>query len=384
MRRILADEMGMGKTIQAIALIMSHRRGDDDDDDASGRREEQMNRDRTEPEGKASRSTDAVVDQLPKRKLKLLAAPPSSRESADRSANTTFETQLTTRQRHISGDAQQKGSTVSSPITDANLQDETKLHAGTSRTRRGAVKKSGMRTNTNRRKSAASRNPASRSKAKTDDLPAVGKIDHSTGLGLEIKAIDDDEWEAELAHVHSYRSMNSVKTPPTPATHRSFPRAIDTKSGSGRSFTERRRNPRRSGDQRSNGDTEASNDLNGNLMMSSFFPTSLSPTKCIGNGESQMPAGAFKRPWTNATLVLCPVVAMVQWRQEIARCTEPGALRVAIYHGAKRRGDAEALANADVVLSTYSTIESDFRTGLMPSKIACEYCGKVCETVSDA
>lgn len=62
-----------------------------------------------------------------------------------------------------------------------------------------------------------------------------------------------------------------------------------------------------------------------------------------------------------ATLVICPVVAIIQWRQEIARYTTPGALKVFVYHGAKRNADPKQMAAADVVLTTYSTIENEYR-----------------------
>jgi hypothetical protein len=79
----------------------------------------------------------------------------------------------------------------------------------------------------------------------------------------------------------------------------------------------------------------------------------------------------------SATLVVCPVVAVIQWRGEIARYTAPGALRVAVYHGAKRGAvDPAALAGADVVLTTYSTIEADYRRTMMPAKVPCAHCGK--------
>lgn len=80
--------------------------------------------------------------------------------------------------------------------------------------------------------------------------------------------------------------------------------------------------------------------------------------------------------YCGATLVLCPVVAVIQWRQEIARYTTPGAVKVAVYHGPNRRADVEALQHADVVLSTYNTIEADYRKAMLPTKITCEYCGK--------
>ncbi len=60
--------------------------------------------------------------------------------------------------------------------------------------------------------------------------------------------------------------------------------------------------------------------------------------------------------------MVCPVVAVLQWQQEIARFTAPGAVRVVTYHGAKRGAmDPAALRDADVVLTTYSTIEVDYR-----------------------
>ncbi|CAG9463875.1 unnamed protein product [Pedinophyceae sp. YPF-701] len=78
-----------------------------------------------------------------------------------------------------------------------------------------------------------------------------------------------------------------------------------------------------------------------------------------------------------ATLVLCPVVAVIQWRQEIARFVKPGTLKVVTYHGPKRGGvTAKDLQEADVVLATYSTLENDYRRFMMPLKVECPYCSK--------
>ena len=41
---------------------------------------------------------------------------------------------------------------------------------------------------------------------------------------------------------------------------------------------------------------------------------------------AQGPNGVYCR----ATLVVCPLVAVIQWRQEIARFTAPGALKVCL------------------------------------------------------
>ena len=70
--------------------------------------------------------------------------------------------------------------------------------------------------------------------------------------------------------------------------------------------------------------------------------------------------------------MICPVVAVLQWRQEIARYTSPGSLKVVTYHGSKRGGMSAAdLCAADVVLTTYSTIEVDYRRTMMPAKVQC-------------
>eukprot|EP00891_Asterochloris_glomerata_P007270 jgi/Astpho2/7270/e_gw1.00113.3.1_t len=84
------------------------------------------------------------------------------------------------------------------------------------------------------------------------------------------------------------------------------------------------------------------------------------------------PNGVYCR----ATLVVCPLVAVIQWRQEIARFTAPGALKVVTYHGNKRATDMEALKQADVVLTTYSIVENEFRKNAPPEKVQCEYCRK--------
>jgi DNA repair protein RAD16 len=69
------------------------------------------------------------------------------------------------------------------------------------------------------------------------------------------------------------------------------------------------------------------------------------------------------------------VVAVIQWRQEIARYTAPGSVKVLLYHGAKRGSiTAQELREADVVLTTYSTLENDYRRRVMPAKVACR-CG---------
>lgn len=81
-------------------------------------------------------------------------------------------------------------------------------------------------------------------------------------------------------------------------------------------------------------------------------------------------------PRTECTLVICPVVAVIQWVGEIERYTKKGSTRVLVYHGAKRSNTDYDFNNYDFVLTTYSTIESDYRKHMMPPKLKCEYCDK--------
>ncbi|KAJ3705333.1 hypothetical protein LUZ61_009038 [Rhynchospora tenuis] len=77
-----------------------------------------------------------------------------------------------------------------------------------------------------------------------------------------------------------------------------------------------------------------------------------------------------------STLVVCPVVAVIQWAGEIEKHTEKGKVRVLVYHGAKRDKCEVDFRQYDFVLTTYSTIESDYRKYILPPKEKCEYCGR--------
>ncbi|KAH7924828.1 hypothetical protein BV22DRAFT_1012466 [Leucogyrophana mollusca] len=58
-------------------------------------------------------------------------------------------------------------------------------------------------------------------------------------------------------------------------------------------------------------------------------------------------------------LVVAPTVAVMQWRNEINAHTE--GMNVLVWHGASRASDIEELQKYDVVLTTYSVLESCFR-----------------------
>ena len=51
-------------------------------------------------------------------------------------------------------------------------------------------------------------------------------------------------------------------------------------------------------------------------------------------------------------------------------------MQVVVYHGQKRASEIAGLAEADVVLTTYSTLESEYRKVVQPGKVTCAYCSK--------
>jgi SNF2 family DNA or RNA helicase len=87
------------------------------------------------------------------------------------------------------------------------------------------------------------------------------------------------------------------------------------------------------------------------------------------------------------TLVICPVVALTQWRSEILKHTAPHSLSVLIYHGANREKGFGAgqssissgpldLTQYDVVLTSYSVLEAEYRRMVAPMKVVCQWCRK--------
>ncbi|KAL7554732.1 hypothetical protein ACHAWF_018559 [Thalassiosira exigua] len=77
------------------------------------------------------------------------------------------------------------------------------------------------------------------------------------------------------------------------------------------------------------------------------------------------------------TLVICPVIALSQWKAEIEKFTEGGALKVCTYHGPDREKEVprELMKKYDVVLTTYQVLQSDFRKMTSPNRVECPNCG---------
>ena len=77
-----------------------------------------------------------------------------------------------------------------------------------------------------------------------------------------------------------------------------------------------------------------------------------------------------------ATLVVAPLAAVMQWKTEIERFSQPDTFRILIYHGPLRFNLLDELSKADIVITTYSTIEVDYRVCVDRQKAQCVYCGR--------
>ncbi|KAK6134781.1 hypothetical protein DH2020_031451 [Rehmannia glutinosa] len=82
-------------------------------------------------------------------------------------------------------------------------------------------------------------------------------------------------------------------------------------------------------------------------------------------------------PAIKGTLVICPLVAVMQWVSEIERFTSKGSTKVLVYHGANRAKNLYQFAEYDFVITTYSIVEAEYRKYVMPPKEKCQYCGKL-------
>lgn len=96
--------------------------------------------------------------------------------------------------------------------------------------------------------------------------------------------------------------------------------------------------------------------------------------------ESILPRSKAGEPEGGAragTLIVCPVIALTQWKNEIEKFCEKNALSVATYHGPDRQKlmSRSLLCKYDVVLTTYQVLEADFRKMVSPNKVRCPNCG---------
>ncbi|GMP53971.1 hypothetical protein CsSME_00019273 [Camellia sinensis var. sinensis] len=94
-------------------------------------------------------------------------------------------------------------------------------------------------------------------------------------------------------------------------------------------------------------------------------------------GHSPSPSSSTALPEIKGTLVICPMVAVRQWENEVDRFTTKGSNMVLVYHGAKREKSLQQFFEYDFVITTYSIVESEYRKTVMPPKQKCQWCGKL-------
>ena len=84
-------------------------------------------------------------------------------------------------------------------------------------------------------------------------------------------------------------------------------------------------------------------------------------------GKNGEPEGGARA----GTLVICPVIALSQWKSEIEKFCEGGTLSICTYHGPDRAKltPRALLTKYDIVLTTYQVLEADCRKMLSPNKV---------------
>jgi SNF2 family DNA or RNA helicase len=83
-------------------------------------------------------------------------------------------------------------------------------------------------------------------------------------------------------------------------------------------------------------------------------PSLASPFQRLGSSA----AVALRKSGCGPTLIITPMTILDQWQHEISTHCVPGLFKVCVYYGNFR--DAKELQAADIVLSTYGVVSSDF------------------------
>ena len=83
------------------------------------------------------------------------------------------------------------------------------------------------------------------------------------------------------------------------------------------------------------------------------------------------------RPVKGPALVICPMAAVNQWMKEIEKFTKKGTLKTLVYHGSEKGRVATQFRKCDVVITTYQTLESDYRREAHKHRVKCKYCAKL-------
>ena len=84
-----------------------------------------------------------------------------------------------------------------------------------------------------------------------------------------------------------------------------------------------------------------------------------------------------RRPKTKATLIVCPLNLISQWKDEALRSFEEGVVPVEIYYGGDRKSNSLSKTKSLIVITTYGTLVSEFQSGNKTGLYSC-HCHRIC------
>ncbi|KAK9151700.1 hypothetical protein Syun_010009 [Stephania yunnanensis] len=94
----------------------------------------------------------------------------------------------------------------------------------------------------------------------------------------------------------------------------------------------------------------------------------ISSTSFESGVHSSTMKSSMDLPELKCTLVVCPIGAITQWKNEIAKYTREESTKVLIYHGSNRRQNLAQFSDYDFVLTTYSTVGVEYKKHVMALK----------------
>src|SRR5689334_17857412 len=77
---------------------------------------------------------------------------------------------------------------------------------------------------------------------------------------------------------------------------------------------------------------------------------------CLGDDADSHPAEIYAK----TTLLICPLSVLSNWEEQIKAHLMPDSLSCYVYHGNSRTSDFRALAQYDLIITTYALVASDF------------------------
>ncbi|KAL6522735.1 DNA repair protein rad5b [Orobanche hederae] len=77
--------------------------------------------------------------------------------------------------------------------------------------------------------------------------------------------------------------------------------------------------------------------------------------------NSQWSTEALRKP-KGGTLIVCPMALLSQWKDELETHSKPGSISIFVHYGGDRTNDPKAIAEPDVVLTTYGVLTSAYKS----------------------